>query len=172
MKWRPIWRTTSTKHWPTRTEWQAQDGPANKHLQTASALEALNACGAWIQHIDRTRATSGNGVQRLSRRIDMANEPIFQHRITGRAQKTAARIIIQAKKGPRFSPKPLFYMAHQAGFEPTTPAFGGQYSIQLSYWCSAGAIIRMSLAGVHAAALFVILHAKRPPAVYSYKSLE
>ena len=53
-----------------------------------------------------------------------------------------------------------------------TTAFGGQYSIQLSYWCSAGAIIRMSLAGVHAAALFAILHAALAAAVYAYKALE
>ena len=49
-------------------------------------------------------------------------------------------------------------MVHQAGFEPTTPAFGGQYSIQLSYWCVAVRMIPMSPACVHGGALFAILH--------------
>ena len=46
-------------------------------------------------------------------------------------------------------------LVHPAGFEPTTPAFGGQYSIQLSYGCSAGDIIPMSARGVHAGFCFV-----------------
>ena len=47
------------------------------------------------------------------------------------------------QKRPSWIAKPLILLVHQTGFEPMTPAFGGQYSIQLSYWCVAGAIIRI-----------------------------
>ena len=53
-------------------------------------------------------------------------------------------------------------MAHSAGFEPTTPAFGGQYSIQLSYECSAGDIIPMSTRGVHAGFHRLVLVRRNP----------
>jgi hypothetical protein len=42
-----------------------------------------------------------------------------------------------------------------------TPAFGGQYSIQLSYECSAGAIIPISIAAVHADELHIFSGALR-----------
>ncbi len=61
------------------------------------------------------------------------------------------RFVAGNKKAPGHGPGAFsLKLVHPAGFEPTTPAFGGQYSIQLSYGCSAGDIIPMSIRGVHA----------------------
>ena len=45
--------------------------------------------------------------------------------------------------------KSLKNMAHLSGFEPPTNAFGGHYSIQLSYRCVEAAILLTSPLFVH-----------------------
>ena len=51
----------------------------------------------------------------------------------GAQSQRGHRIVTQRKWGGPERPNPLIILARPARFERTTPAFGGQYSIQLSY---------------------------------------
>ena len=52
-----------------------------------------------------------------------------------------------------------------------TPAFGGQYSIQLSYWCNAGAIIPIYRVGVYCGDVWMISHSALSNPYASLKSM-